>query len=128
MASGSKWTPSEDAMLRDASAQGWSVEKTLDLLPGRSVGAIVRRMDNLDIPGTTKFRRIERLSMSPEAKLRRAQYDKEKSAAYHKAAYSQPEAQYKERHCLKCRKRFMSWGPGNRLCVEHRHADAYEMI
>ena len=118
-----KWTKEEDTILRDGLASDASGEAVMALLPGRSASGARKRAMQKGWPGHQKLRRLDRLSASPEAALRRAQRDLE----YQREHFSQP-IQYKPRTCLKCRKTFMSWGPGNRLCVDHRQADSYEMI
>ncbi len=40
----------------------------------------------------------------------------ESTQQYHKKRRAEKLAQTMERRCLKCGKKFSSWGPGNRLC------------
>lgn len=118
-----KWTAGEDDILRAGLTGAKTGEEIMAALPGRTACAARKRANVLKLPNTGRLRRIDRASMSPDALLRRAQKDLE----YQRATYAQP-IQYKPRTCLYCRRSFLSWGPGNRLCADHRHADAYEMI
>lgn len=122
-----KWTEEEDKVLRRAARENLSADTVLDLLTDRSPGAVRARLMVLNLPGGHKYRRLDRLSQSPEARMKRVLRERAYTIKYQKEQYSHT-TKYTERKCLKCGKEFMSWGPGNRLCPDHRHADGYEMI
>jgi hypothetical protein len=94
------WTEEMDSLLRELMARKATKKEIMVAFPSKTYDALYRRMYKLRIEAEHLAAPTKRGTPRPE--LRK----------FH------PEE--KERNCLTCGQRFMSTGPGNRLCITHR--------
>lgn len=94
------WTEEMDNLLRELMARKATKKEIMVAFPSKTYDALYRRMYKLRIEAGHLSAPTKRGTPRPE--LRK---------------YSPPEV---ERKCLTCGEKFMSSGPGNRLCVTHR--------
>jgi hypothetical protein len=95
------WTPAEIKVLRDARGTLTVYELYL-LLPKRNKPSIRNKLEMLGLT----FRKTQRRPTDQPSPR--------------PVAYKPPTD---TRRCLTCGVTFQSWGPGNRLCPNHRHGD-----
>ena len=95
------WSPAEIKVLRDARGT-LSIYELYLLLPKRSKPAIRNKLEALSI----RWRKTQR---------KPGDQPRPKALPY--------KAPTDTRRCLTCGVAFQSWGPGNRLCQNHRHGD-----
>jgi len=95
-----KWTEEMDGLLRELMARRATKKEILVAFPSKTYDALYRRMYKLRIDAGHLAVPTKR--GTPRAELRR---------------YQPPEIM---RNCMTCGAEFMSSGPGNRLCNEHR--------
>lgn len=106
-----KWSAEEDAILTQGSVEKWPPKKLIEMLPKRLPGAIYYRARNLKLsPLTIKYQD----KRTGTTKLERAQQGRPKQ-------WDEAMADWAERTCLTCGITFVSWGKGNRMCINHRN-------
>ena len=117
-----RWTPEEKALLQKLMAEGASVDEVMMNLPGRTCTSVGKMCKTMGIPGGAKFeahRGLRSMTVLGAQKLARQMQDHPNFKAYMRSIFG-PNTDYRERACMTCGRKFLSWGPGNRLCDEHR--------
>lgn len=120
------WTEAEKATLRRMLAENATVDEVMMEIPDRTPVAVAKMMKKLGLPGATRFenyRGLRSMTVLGAQKLARKMQGHPNFKEYMRQVFG-PHVDYKDRNCLTCGKKFLSWGAGNRLCDEHRKEDS----